>query len=580
MASEEYQDCIREALIEPIRSVLIVDDEYPTWGKCLDPPQNDVGAIAVPERNQFARLKEMIAGFHQRQPPLLVDIHDGTDVPTDAQTSATSRLHQTDLLILDYELDRSRPNDGTRAIEVLRVLMANTHFNLVMICTKEDLDLVFDAVRWGLLQPLTEELSDDERARAERLVAETDDRIEGFATALSGTVGAEQYFYARRYPRYWRNAAQGHQPYSAFAAVCPDAWSAGERKVVLGYLLSSVQYRHREQMRADDREDSVSWSTDEKRWIRSNSAFVGFCSKSDPTDLFTDLHDALNDWCPQPFRLFLAKLRSAVEDYGIPATTPALGRPDALAYWYHRLLVADEPAQRWIVKQTVSHHAQELLACVLPQVEGFASRLLAAELTNEDPEETCARHFQVNLKNRATKKRAQLQHNMLVCSQEVIGWHLTLGHIFRIDNEYWLCLSAACDMVPTQMSQWRVDISGEALPFLAVRLKEVNAGRDLRDVHTNRYVFLPRDDSVAVFSFSEGVSTSPEWHVLYAVNRGQFKNQGFAFDVFRLETGTDGLRATAYGAEVVGQLRYEYALNLTQKLGAFLTRVGLEFVSA
>ena len=580
MANDQYKACISEVFIEPIRSVLIVDDEYPTWGKLLEPPQTgDATRNRPAEHNVRDRFGDMIDSFHKRQPPLLVDIHDGTDVRTDGPTAATSRLHQTDLLVLDFELDPSRGNDGTRAVEILRVLLASAQFNLVMVRTKEDLDRVFDSVRLGLLGPWNDPLPEDERTRATQLLADADDEVEGFQRKLLETVDLEQYFAARRHPKYARSAIKGEAPYGAYAGCCLPTWKPQDRRIVLRYLLERVERRHRHAMSVDAAAD-ISWSTSSDRWIRSDSVFIGFCGKADTTEVLPELHRALTAWCPQPSRLFLAKLRNAVESYGILARTQALNRRYAFAYWYHRLLLADEPERRWNVKQTVSRHAEELLSCVLPEVEDFASRLIAAEVDTADSRDICAGHFEVNLRNTTALRCAELQHNALVCSTEPTGWHLTLGHVFRMNGQHWICLSAACDMVPSQVSKWRMAVSGQELPFLAVRLTEVNSRKRLEGVQTNRYVFLTRNDSTAVFSFSDGPSASPEWHVLHAANGGRFRNGGFQLDVFRTEMGTRRPIVVPYAAQVVGQLRYEYALNLAQKLGAFVTRVGLEFVSS
>ena len=61
----------------------------------------------------------------------------------------------------------------------------------------------------------------------------------------------------------------------------------------------------------------------------------------------------------------------------------------------------------------------------------------------------------------------------------------------------------------------------------------------------------------------------------------------FQFSVWRNEEGKDEdlgaedgetkLVLKCHQARVVSQLRYEYALNLTQKLGVSLTRIGLDF---
>ena len=79
-----------------------------------------------------------------------MDIHDGADVSAENEVATATHLHQCDLLVLDYVLDKGKSSDGTRAIEILRGLMSNNHFNLVIIYTNEKLDVVFDTVRWRL----------------------------------------------------------------------------------------------------------------------------------------------------------------------------------------------------------------------------------------------------------------------------------------------------------------------------------------------------------------------------------------------------------------------------------------------
>ena len=96
----------------------------------------------------------IISKFRQRSPPLLVDIHDGQNVGQESEQSNAEHLHQSDLLILDYELDKTRPGDGSRAIQVLRRLMRNDHFNLVVVYTKENLDTVFQEILLGIVASL------------------------------------------------------------------------------------------------------------------------------------------------------------------------------------------------------------------------------------------------------------------------------------------------------------------------------------------------------------------------------------------------------------------------------------------
>ena len=89
-------------------------------------------------------------------------------------------LHQSDLLVLDYELDKTSPEDGTTAINILRGLMSNRHFNLVVVYTQVELDKVFDEVRWSLIDESDDSLSPEKLKEAEKLIEESEDKLEGF----------------------------------------------------------------------------------------------------------------------------------------------------------------------------------------------------------------------------------------------------------------------------------------------------------------------------------------------------------------------------------------------------------------
>ena len=157
MTGEYYQKFIKETFVDSIRSILIVDDDYPTYDEILSSQtssnnaSNEVSEKAWKDNPDAIR--DVIRKFRLNDPPLLVDIHDGKNVTTTDEKKVVNHLHQSDLLILDYQLDKSKSSDGTLAIQILRDLMSNEHFNLVIVYTNEPLDTVFDEVRWGLLSP-------------------------------------------------------------------------------------------------------------------------------------------------------------------------------------------------------------------------------------------------------------------------------------------------------------------------------------------------------------------------------------------------------------------------------------------
>lgn len=176
-----FSSLIHEAFIEPLRSVLIVDDQYPTWEEILNSKivgdaqdksleERSVGKDWV-KKNPSESLA-IIKEFRDRKPGFVIDIHDalaptpaevvsGT-APQESASELASHLHQSDLLVLDYNLEGEAGGLGdTRAREILRMVLANKHFNLVLLHTGEDdLDKVMTECLISLMQSCTSQFDE------------------------------------------------------------------------------------------------------------------------------------------------------------------------------------------------------------------------------------------------------------------------------------------------------------------------------------------------------------------------------------------------------------------------------------
>lgn len=583
-----YEKFIEEAFIDPIRSVLIVDDDYPTYDDVLEQQEKSCGVVSSEKswpRNS-SRIREQIRRFRDRSRPLLVDIHDGTNVTSDGEATVASCLHQTDLLILDYELDRSL-GDGSQAINILRNLIGNNHLNLVVIYTNHDLDRVFNSVRIGMLAPSGDVIARKDKETAERLIEDGEDREGGFTGRLRESVGIAQYLYSRKDKRYLRAMAKGRGPFGNFVDLCADCCDHDERQIVLRYLLKKFEGEQRDQLNKET-PSGLEWSSSRNvRWVRTDSVFVAFSSKSGTDDLLPVLLESLKDWAPDPSTLFLTKIRASMDEYGVVNQTGVLNHRHAFALWYENLLTAKEAEREALIAESVLRHSDRLMETILPHVTKFAKKLIADESVDAtaggadvaaNAIVTVNKRFAVDLSNKDERKRAALSHNMFVCSKPPEGWHLSTGHVFVMKEDTWICLSPACDMVPSQFSGVRGEELGNRLPFMAVRLMPMSDNKLPKDVASGRYVFLELGGAVKIYRFNpHNAISAPDWTILYADNRGKFC-QGFQFAVIRVEDdGKGGITGTTRDAQVVAQLRYEYALNLVHKLGDSLTRVGLDF---
>ena len=585
MANEHYAKFIAEAFIKPIRSVLIIDDDYPTIDDILKLEIEPVDTGKAPRANKKwheapQRIKNVIDRFRHADQPLLVDIHDGANVDTADDTKIASHLHQSDLLVLDYELDKARPGDGSRAIQILRGLMSNSHFNLVVVHTSEDLNIVYRQFIVGVLSPIGSGLTEEESQKAAELIADREDADESVSASLDNAVSDEQYLHWRLYPKeFSRILTRREQPYTAFAEIADAAgWSDEDRRFVLRQSFDGVEARLRPNM-SNSLPSSIRWSNSGTRWIKTDSDFIAFSKKGADDNLLEDLQKALEAWNPAPSRLFLAKLRAEIDEYGVVAQTEALERKHALAHWYAGLLRADDFERRWRISESVERHSDQLLHSILPRVEKFANELVKAEGALGDINARCKQHFGVDLDDAKDIERANLEHNAFVCSKEPQGWHLTTGHILDIASESWICLSPACDLVPGQNNK-RYEEFGDRRPFLAVKLFPIeDKPLNKIKVQSNTHVFLVVEGQTKIFAFTAqgNDAAAPVWRTFYAEKHGLFTKE-FAFKVSVPRAGTSRLVHKQVEATVTAQLRYEYALNLLQKLGISITRIGLDFV--
>lgn len=585
MPNEHYSAFISEAFIKPIRSVLIVDDDYPTIEDMLDLEAVEAGE-AQPRRTRKTwydapqRIRNVIDGFRKPERALLVDIHDGANVDAKGDAKIASHLHQSDLLVLDYELDKTRRGDGSRAIEILRGLMSNDHFNLVVVHTSEDLDIVHRQITTGLLSPLGHILSEEDRAKALQLIATREEDDEDVVQDLRESIGLDQYLYFRLRPdSYSRIMMRKHQPFSAFAELADAAeWDEDDRKLMLHYQFAEAETRFSESMNGAQ-PTHMRWSTSGIKWIKTESDFIAFSQKGEDDNLLNDLQLALEAWNPAPSRLFLAKIRAEIDEYGVVAQTNAMERKHALAHWYSGLLRAGDFERRWRIAESVERHSDQLLRSILPRVERFATDLVRAEAALPDIDARIKEHFDVDLKDIADSDRAKLEHNAFICSKVPEGWHLNTGHILEIAGDYWVCLTPACDLVPGQ-SDKKYAAFGNRRPFMAVQLLPV-VGKALKSLkaQSNLYVFITLGNETKTFGFNAAGNdaAAPVWRTFYAEKHGVFGDD-FKFRVAVPQAGKRRLIYAHNSAKVVAQLRYEYALNLIQKLGTTMTRIGLDFV--
>lgn len=584
-----YDDFIEEAYLKCLRSVLIIDDDYPTLDGLVEGITKPEKPGATQKGWNGANAKDVLAviqGFRGQEPPLIVDIHDGANVGTEPELEVAKHLHQSDLLVLDFELEKAKRDDGTAAINILRKLAQSSHFNLVMMHSSLEPSKVFEDVVLGLIG---EEVDFGQKEFRDGAIAEIEeldpDFLDRLRTALLEDSAA--FLEARTDPKILQNRGRWRaQPFSRFDGLCNDLGIRPDiRAATMATFLEEYQdsIKHRFWSAKDIGPITYSGTKDRHRWVKLNTLFIGFTKKRKNVDLVADLKTTLVEWHPQPSRLMLKKLLVELDDRGATAESMALGTKYASAKWYHDLQTASYSEKESHLSETLNRHVQSLLAVIEPEVLNFATDLSKLD-SGEDAIQVCKKHFKVNLNDHTQKMQAISEHNLLVSTMPAIrGRQLQTGHIFKLAGDYWICLSAACDLVPGQRNNQRKELYGDdVLPFVAVKLEvaeETTAGNKATD---KRFIYLRDGDSTKFFCIN-APSGRPgsylDWHTLFAENLGSFEEGTRILKIIQNKVEKSELVVSHEDAVVVGQLRYPYAVNLAQELSHWISRIGLEFLS-
>lgn len=574
---------IREVFIEPIRTVIVVDDEYPTLDSLAAKEVGDGDGWKKGNTQEVQAVRQLLEFARKRAKPWLIDVHDAKKNPSsEMEQGIASHLDHSDLLVLDYHLD-GNDGSGDAAIGILRKLARSDHFNLVIVHTKGykgDFDKVVREIALGLTySDLALSFTEEERQSLITALDKWEEQEEGITTKLEAEISENTYLQLRtecpNNPDGILGLAEGKSILELWKAR-PQGVKI-EPKQLARWLVLKKQEQMAKQFSSENLGGVQVGRSADINWIRTDKLFITVLSKECTPDQFeTKLTDAIKTSFPSPHRLLLTRMRAEIDQHGLVAETAILRNRHMQAEWLNDFLKADPVDARAVIHNTVSRH-WEALGDELGRTLGDFAEELRNCFSPMGISEVMTR---CGLKTADVGTDESLKYfNCFSSTKPIDRSHLTTGHIFEAngieggESSFWICLSPACDMVPGQKNHPGLS---DCIPFVAVRLHKVSDGNALNHATDNIFLFLDIGGKVETFSiYKDGnVTTNPVWEQKFARNKGRFgAENGLMLGSILEKDG--GVTAIWADAAVVAQLRSEYALNLLQRMGALLSRPGL-----
>ncbi|MDE9562624.1 hypothetical protein KKI93_00715 [Xenorhabdus bovienii] len=604
-----YKDLIREAFIDPIRSVAIIDDEYPTLSNLIAHHKGTKIHEKQIKQENLDRLQKIIAMCHEKR-KWSVDVFDGQLPKLGNGTHFPSHLHHSDLIVLDYHLDGEQSNDdGTRARGILSELGKNNHFNIVLVHTKgfeSDIEQVFNDILCDFIFLDEKKFfisESDFNKKIEDWLDENnidDDKYQFTSNKLDlkDIIRVSEYDSEKEYTNI-KNPSHILNNYRHEIEKLSEESNLDIQKIIK-WLLGNQVISVVESLKSNEAQD-VKWEwNNDTNFICTGRIFISVIRKGteDPNkELYDRLCNSLYALDASPMFLLMAKIRHEIDECGFDQANNIINNRYAQSGWLFNLLnnAAENPSEH---DKAIDLHWEQLGRASKKVLRDFSMKLV--NVANSESEGNHSSFVKRFFKECINKKEQALGHlNAFSCSMPVMSRHLTTGTIFQVDGDMWVCISPACDLVPGQrIGHWKSRIGEDHLVFKAIKLaSDIKLSTANNSVNTNEFIFLNIDGEIQALSITEG-NKSPIWDTFYADNQGKFsKENTFSLTCIRQESIFEitkseikieekytnlpktKLMLTKTEATVVAELRYEYALNFLHKFGANQTRVGLGFIN-
>ncbi|WP_160061181.1 response regulator receiver domain [Psychromonas sp. L1A2] len=620
---DTYSDLIREAFVKPIRTVTVIDDEYPTLNSFLNVQSNmqakeKIGPEPLEKQlkiENIERLKSIIDMCNNNY-KWSIDVYDGQSPKLGENSVLPEHINHSDLLILDYHLDGdSSEDDGGRSRKILKALAKNNHFNLILVHTKgddDDIQEVYNDILTDFLKlQKFERLENSAKQKINEWLDEEDPDFEKYKF-ISDKVDVKSLvkLLASSEPKeitQVRNPKHFLSPNTS--EINEISKGTGLSVEVIVNWIISEKIKPYSALFEGDEFHNLAWEWDfetEVNYISTGRIFISVIRKKN-TDPAVKLHEklctALNMQNASPMFLLMLLMRSELDDKGLGQASEIIKNRFAQAGWMFDLL-ANSDGDQTKHYDAIDRHWEQLSVVSKNSLVDFSKRIVKAlKATNQSDKDIVKLYFPECI-NQEFKALTNL--NAYACTRSISSHHLTTGTVFNlVDNgrdTYWLCLTPACDLVPSQSQRkWSERIGDDHLSFQAIKLQNdgESDGTIKSEINSNERVFISINNEIVSFKFKKDKNASPIWETFYAVQHGKFDDANcFKLQHLRIvkgktiklnnriknkkqqvATGPDELKLTApIKVEVISELRYEYALNLLQKFGANQTRVGLSFV--
>lgn len=590
-------ELIQEVYIDPIKSVLFIDDKFPTYADAVKSPRSEQASLDA-ESLKAEDDEQYLDGFGNNPKVADADPAEATtpdvarvlhltqscrsrgyifDVENSAQTALTAEngesfINKADFVVLDFILD-DRADSGKDALNVINHLNSTKRFNMVVVYTNNDPSEVAQEIAYFL--------------RGKKESAPCGRKVRSLYEKISETRLAESFF----------QYLSGRLALKTWYAKLELTGKPEESDIIANAFEMYAKNRFPDAPVQDaDNLRDCGTTQDGVPWICGKGVFIAVVHKENANrtieKLLEILRSCLTAYVPSPISMLIHKSVNTLKEGGTDILQQAFGDKETRAALLYRALTAEFQAANAekVIELRFGDLMRKALSTLSFEVQSrtteFGHRLLS-HCTSSHPDD---KHIDIatTLEKCSCKDERQLflNVNAVLCCQPLETAHMTTGMIFRQKSKpsrIWICATPACDLVPgrTKSSGYRGLLS-PANYFEALKITHAsNLDEALKYATRANHLFINIDGKIQAFKILQGDNRQPQSYVFYTQDGG-YLDEG---RTLKLQTicadkrdDATSLALREHEFEVIGQLRQEYASRFLATNGDWNSRIGVDFV--
>ncbi|MEG6549872.1 response regulator receiver domain [Desulfocurvibacter africanus] len=592
---------IEEVYIKPIKSVLFIDDQFPTYAKkinaneensgveldvealrqeddvhydgfgdqvaALDAPQSIVAEIQAFDDDRAIRITQSC-----RRKGYIFDVENDVSLILGA-AGTTGFVNKPDLIVLDYILDKV--SDSKEALSIIEYLNNSPRFNLAVIYTNNN--------------PIetAQEIAHYLRGKKECLLSKGSERR---------TRGISNDTLTETLPFYFTSGISDLESFKKVLKL-PDSCSNKNDFVARFETILNAKF-----VNAPQREKSklvaFGISGSNNPWICGENVFVTVVHKEDlQKDTIDSLLEALKNslvsFAPTPIAMLIQKSINTLKEGGETTLEQAFGNRETRAALLYRAMTAECPALHMHTTEALRFsdlvfRAFSVLSSGLQEeLLEFGKRLFSqCKSSYEHVSLITAAANMEKVPTPFDEMSLYMNLNAYLCSQPISKAFISTGMIFcdkRDKDKIWMCVTPACDMVPGRTRGvpdcYRSKLS-PANYFEALRLAKEDNVKALKAATKSNHIFIKIKGKTNAFTVTPGQAKIPLPYVFYVQDGGFIKDGITQVSLIKAEQadGNPVFIFEEFEIEILGQLRSEYANRFLAMKGGWNSRIGVDFV--